>query len=82
MTEEAINKIDALLEEALSTKMKTAGAAGLAGMLGAGLDVYFNGGQHLKDFIKPLAAWGIGGALGGALQPGDNENPKKNKTAS
>jgi hypothetical protein len=78
MTPEVLNKIDKLLEESITSKSKTAIAAALAGMLGAGLDVYFNGGQHMKDFVKPLTAWGLGGALGGILQPDDKEN-KKNK---
>jgi hypothetical protein len=60
--------------------LKAAGIAGLGGILGAGLDVYFNGGQHLKDFAKPVAAWGLGGALSGLLQNDGTpkvENDKK-----
>jgi hypothetical protein len=78
MTPNAEKKIDALLEEALSNKWKAAGAAGLAGMVGAGLDAYFNGGRNIKEFIKPLTAWGLGGVIGGMLQPDDD---KKNKPA-
>jgi hypothetical protein len=59
--------------------LKAAGIASLGGMLGAGLDVYFNGGQHLKDFVKPVAAWGLGGALGGFLQDGNPIKEIKNK---
>ena len=59
--------------------LKAAGIAGLGGMLGAGLDVYFNGGQHLKDFARPIAAWGLGGALSGLLQNDEKPKVKKGK---
>jgi hypothetical protein len=60
--------------------LKAAGIAGLGGMLGAGLDVYFSGGQHLKDFAKPLAAWGLGGALSGLLQSDNTPKPELKKS--
>ena len=61
-------KIDHLIEEAIGPIGKGALMAGVGGMLGAGLDVYFNNGKNLDDFLKPLAAWGLGGAVGAALQ--------------
>jgi len=64
-------KINKLIEEALSSKFKNLGKAatiaGVSGLAGAGLDVYFNGGRNIDEFIKPLSAWGVGGALGGIL---------------
>ena len=64
-------KINKLIEEALSSKFKNLGKAatiaGVGGLAGAGLDVYFNGGRNIDEFIKPLSAWGVGGALGGIL---------------
>ena len=67
----AEQKIDKILEEALSQAARGLGKAGLiagiGGLAGAGLDVYFNGGRNLKEFAKPLAAWGLGGAAAGLL---------------
>jgi len=65
-------KIDKLLMEVDSSKLKkvlkNAGIASLGGIAGAGLDVYFNGGKNVDAFLKPVAAWGLGSALGGMLQ--------------
>jgi len=79
-------KIDKLLEESLSKelkkKLKAAGLGAIGGAIGAGLDVYFNDGRHLSDYIKPLTAWAAGGAAGSLLQntaddkDEDNENTK------
>ena len=58
----------------LSPGLKAAGLASLGGIAGAGLDVYFNGGRHLGEFVKPVTAWGLGGAIGALAQ-----QPKKEK---
>ncbi len=74
-------KINKLIEEALSSKFKNLGKAatiaGVGGLAGAGLDVYFNGGRNIDEFIKPLSAWGVGGALGGIL--GHSTNNSRNE---
>ncbi len=60
-----------------SAKWKALGLAGLGGMVGAGLDTYFNGGKNLDDFIKPLASWGIGGLVGGLASSATKKNNRK-----
>jgi len=69
MNKNVEDKIELLLEdEALKEKLKKYKAlamAGMGGMVGAGLDTYFNGGKNIDDFIRPLAAWGLGGVIGG-----------------
>ncbi len=66
-----------LLEEIhFSPVLKGAALAGLGGAVGAGLDVYFNGGRNINEFIKPVAAWSLGGALGG-LSSGNKSNTSK-----
>ena len=69
----AEKKIQKLIEEmGLSPeqmkKLKSVGIAGLGGMAGAGLDLYFSGKTDIDDFIKPIMAWGAGGAFGAGLQ--------------
>jgi hypothetical protein len=73
-------KIEKLIEEAIMDKVKPvakgAGLAALGGMVGAGLDVYFNGGKNLDDYVKPVLAWGLGSAVGG-LNSVKSEKDKK-----
>ena len=39
--------------------------AGLGGMVGSGLDSYLKGDATIGEALRPMAAWGVGGALGG-----------------
>ena len=72
-------RIEKLIEEAIMETIKPvakgAGLAALGGMVGAGLDVYFNGGKNLDDYVKPVLAWGLGSAVGGL----NGAKPEKNK---
>ncbi len=49
-----------------------------AGALGAGLDLYLGGHTDLKDFVKPMTAWGAAGLAGGvgALDKTDDKTEK------
>ncbi len=67
MDQNAENKIGLLIEGfKINPKvLKTAGLAGLGGMVGAGLDLYTgNAAAAIGDFARPMAAWGLGGAIG------------------
>ncbi len=81
ITEGAKEKIEALVGEGrLDPKiLKTAALAGAGGMLGAGLDLYLSGHVDLDDFLKPMGAWGLGGALGalGSADPEENKIKEK-----
>jgi len=70
MNYEIEKKIEELIEgsklDAAKPYLKGAGVAALGGALGAGLDVYFNGGKNMDDYLKPLFAWGLGSAVSGA----------------
>ncbi len=66
-SKEAKNKIGFLIEGiGFNTgTLKTAGLAGLGGMLGAGLDLYTaDSDTDLGEYARPMAAWGLGGAVG------------------
>jgi len=82
MNKNVEDKIEMLLEdETLKEnlkKYKALALAGLGGMVGAGLDTYFNGGKNIDDFIRPLAAWGLGGVIGG-MASGDEKIKKNTK---
>ena len=74
------DKIEKLIEESLMSSIgKGALMAGAGGMIGAGLDVYFNNGRNIDDFVKPLAAWGLGGAVGAALQSKAEQEEEERK---
>lgn len=83
MTKEAIEKIELLIENEFTDKvkpsketsdgMKALGLASLSGLIGAGIDTYLSGTTDIKDFVKPMAAWGAGGSLAHIL------TSKKNK---
>ncbi len=81
MNKNAKDKIGSLIEEfKIDPKiLKTAGLASLGGMAGAGLDLYLTGHANMdaKDFIKPMAAWGLGGALGSLGGTTDVDKIKK-----
>ncbi len=81
ITDNAKEKIAALVEKGrLDPKvLKTAALAGAGGMLGAGLDLYLSGHVDLGDFVKPMGAWGLGGALGAlGSAEAENKNIRKN----
>ena len=59
------SKIDHIIEEAILSSALMAGAA---------MDTYMHGNTNAEDYVKPLAAWGIGGALGAALQEKVNQS--------
>ncbi len=75
------NKIGLLIEgfKIDPNKAKAASLAGLGGMVGAGLDLYLSGHVDASDFTKPMAAWGLGGAIGG-LGLGDEKDEIKSKS--
>ncbi len=77
------SKINKLIEESLSDKtkkrLKAAGIGVLGGAAGAGLDLYFTGGRNISEYVKPVMAWGAGGALSGALQDASDDKDKEAK---
>jgi hypothetical protein len=83
MNQEVEKKIEELIEgsklDAIKPYLKGAGVAALGGALGAGLDVYFNNGKNIDDYIKPLFAWGLGSAVSGAAgaKPQKDQKPEQ-----
>ena len=65
------------LEE--SKKLMPVMIAGLGGMAGAALDAISHGNMDINDLIKPVTAWGVGGAIGGLSSLFDGENKKTEK---
>ncbi len=71
------SKIERLIEEfSINPKaLKTLALASGAGALGAGLDLYLSGHTDIKDFIKPMSAWGASGLAGGLVSM-NKDDPK------
>ncbi len=67
-----------LIEETIDPKiLKSLIIATGAGALGAGLDLYLSGHTDIKDFIKPMSAWGAAGLAGGVGSMEKNKEEKE-----
>ncbi len=72
-------KIERLLEQSkMDPKILNTLIASAGGALGAGLDLYLSGHTDISDFIKPMTAWGTGGALG-SLSMNSKKEEKEEK---
>ncbi len=80
MTFEERHQIILIEESKIDPKvLKSLLIASGAGALGAGLDLYLSGHTDIKDFIKPMSAWGAAGLAGGvgSLTKDTEENKKE-----